>query len=66
MESRIIPIPEIFNRDLEEKEYLKLFNNSYLGGGIDDIKLYIERDNYQNLFKNRAKKEGEFSVFHHQ
>ena len=56
MESRSVPIPEIFNRDLEEKEYLRLFNNNYLGGGFDDIKLYVENDNYQNLFKNKVKK----------
>ena len=50
MEGRsIIPIPELYNRDLEESEYLKIFNNSYnfLGGGFDDIKVYNESENYQ-------------------
>ena len=32
----IIHIPELHNRDLEESEYLKIFNNNYnfLGGGL--------------------------------
>ena len=53
MESRIIPIPKIFNKDLQEKEYLRLFSNNYLGGGVEDIKLYTEKENYQNLFRNK-------------
>ena len=58
MESRIIPIPKIFNKDLQEKEYLRLFSNNYSGGGVEDIKLYTERENYQNLFRNTNKKGG--------
>ena len=58
MESRIIPIPKIFNKDLQEKEYLRLFSNNYLGGGVEDIKLYTEKENYQNLFRNTNKKGG--------
>ena len=63
MESRIIPIPKVFNKDLQEKEYLKLFSNNYLGGGVEDIKLYSERDNYQNLFRNSHKRGGGFFSF---
>ena len=63
MESRIIPIPKIFNKDLGEKEYLRLFSNNYSGGGIEDIKLYSERENYQNLFRNTNKKGGGVFTF---
>ena len=66
MEGRsIIPIPELYNRDLEESEYLKIFNNNYnfLGGGFDDIKVYNESENYQICFRrnNSIKGAGLFS-----
>ena len=66
MEGRsIIPIPELYNRDLEESEYLKIFNNNYnfLGGGFDDIKVYNESENYQKFFRrnNSIKGAGLFS-----
>ena len=47
-----IPVPELINRDLSEKEYLRIFNkeNEYTGGAYSDIKLYKD-ENYQNLFR---------------
>ena len=47
-----IPIPELIDRDLSEKEYLRIFNNEneYIGGAYSDIKLYKD-ENYQNLFR---------------